>query len=207
MVHQRIGFSRENRPCQKCVILIRWIVVVFVVGNFIFVMIATRYATPTIRYNPNDNDELRNEFNPQHEMNISSDLAFPGYNGTHLWLYRLADEKYQIIASLLPCRKIDYGGGSKIESIDSCDHSSNNEYSVQNNVRAQKWIYEHQNPKDCSNKRFAIIEYYAISGYGSTIHQIAWALGVAIAENRIALYRKPGNWVRISSNDNHASFN
>jgi hypothetical protein len=49
---------------------------------------------------------------------------------------------------------------------------------------------------NCSNKRFAIIHNFAPSGFGSTVHQIAWAFGMALADDRIAVYQTPGNWVR-----------
>ena len=81
-------------------------------------------------------------------------------------------------------------------TIDSCDHSSTNEFSIPNILQAQKWLYEHQHPADCTNKRFAIIQNFASSGFGSTVHQIAWAFGMALAEDRIAVYQTPGNWVR-----------
>ncbi|CAF1341964.1 unnamed protein product, partial [Rotaria sp. Silwood1] len=42
--------------------------------------------------------------------------------------------------------------------------------------------------------KFAIIQNFAWSGFGSTIHQIAWAFGMALAENRIAVYETPGYW-------------
>ena len=122
---------------------------------------------------------------------------FPeGYNSTHLWSMRLADENYFRLASLLPCRNVTYAGGPKPDDMDSCDQSSENEFSLPNLISAQKWIYEHQNPRDCSNKRFAIIHRFAPSGFGSTVHQIAWALGIALADDRIAVYQTPGDWVR-----------
>ncbi|CAF1258221.1 unnamed protein product [Rotaria sordida] len=118
-----------------------------------------------------------------------------GYNSTHLWSLRLADENYFRLAKLLPCRSVEYYGGPKVDKIDSCDHSATNEFSIQNTLQAQKWLYEHQHPIDCTNKRFAVIQNYAESGFGSTIHQIVWAFGVALADNRIAVYRIPGNWL------------
>ncbi|CAF4700991.1 unnamed protein product, partial [Rotaria sp. Silwood1] len=59
--------------------------------------------------------------------------------------------------------------------IDSCNYSSTNEYSIENTLQAQKWLYEHQHPMNCTNRKFAIIQNFAWSGFGSTIHQIAWA--------------------------------
>ncbi|CAF3701241.1 unnamed protein product [Rotaria sp. Silwood1] len=121
--------------------------------------------------------------------------VFHGYNSTHLWSMRLADENYFRLAHILPCRIIEYVRENKIEKIDSCDYSSKNEFSIQNTLWAQKWFYEHQHPINCTNKRFAIIQNYAWSGFGSTVHQIAWAFGRAIADNRIAVYQIPGNWL------------
>ena len=123
--------------------------------------------------------------------------SFPvGQNSTHLWSFRLADDNYFQLARLLPCRTVQYTRGPQPASIDSCDHSPTNEFSIPNLLQAQTWIYEHQHPADCSNKRFAIIHQFAPSGFGSTVHQIAWAFGMALAEDRIAVYQTPGNWVR-----------
>jgi hypothetical protein len=118
------------------------------------------------------------------------------YNKTHLWSMRLADENYYRIARLLSCRTVNYAGGPKIEPMNTCDESVINEFSVATTIHAQKWLYEHQHPADCTNKKFAIIHQFAWSGFGSTVHQIVWALGVALAEDRIAVYERPGNWVR-----------
>ena len=118
------------------------------------------------------------------------------YNSTHLWSLRFANENYFRIARLIQCRVVEYFGGPQPDKIDSCDQSSTNEFSVSNTLEIQKWLYEHQHPADCLNKRFAIIRNFAISGFGSTVHQIVWAFGVALVENRIAVYDKPGNWVR-----------
>jgi hypothetical protein len=123
--------------------------------------------------------------------------SFPdGYNSTHLWSMRLADENYFQLARLLPCRIVSYTRGPKPANIDSCDHSSTNEFSLPNLIQAQKWIYDHQHPTNCSNKRFAIIYHYAPSGFGSTVHQIVWAFGTALGDDRIAVYQTPENWVR-----------
>jgi hypothetical protein len=119
-----------------------------------------------------------------------------GHNSTHLWSMRLADQNYFRLAHVLPCRNVSYTRGPQPGTIDSCDHSSKNEYSIPNILQAQKWLYEHQHPVDCTNKRFAIIHKFARSGFGSTVHQIAWAFGMALADNRIAVYQTPGNWVR-----------
>ena len=119
-----------------------------------------------------------------------------GYNSTHLWSLRLANENYFRLTCLLPCRTVKYTGGPNIYMIDSYDHSSKNEFSIENNLQAQKWIYEHQHPMNCTHKRFAIIHAFGWSGVGSTVHRIVWAFGRAIGENRIAVYRIPGNWVR-----------
>jgi hypothetical protein len=118
-----------------------------------------------------------------------------GPTSTHLWSMRLADENYFRLARLLPCRNISYSGGPSPDNIDSCDHSSTNEFSLPNLIQAQKWLYDHQHPMNCSNKRFAIIYNFASSGFGSTVHQIAWAFGKALADDRIAVYQRPENWV------------
>ena len=117
-------------------------------------------------------------------------------NSTHLWSIRLADENYFNLSDRLPCRTVKYRRGQKTEIINSCDHSPTNEYSIQNTFEAQKWLFEHQHPRDCSNKRFAIIRTFANTGIGSTIHQLAWTFGKAIAQDRIVLYDTPGNWVK-----------
>jgi len=119
-----------------------------------------------------------------------------GHNSTHLWSMRLADKNYFRLAHLLPCRSVEYSGGPQPATIDSCDQTSANEYSIPNILQAQKWLYDHQHPADCTNKRFAIIQNFAWSGFGSTVHQIAWAFGMALVEDRIAVYQTPGNWVR-----------
>jgi len=126
--------------------------------------------------------------------NISSSFS-DAYNRTHLWSMRLADENYFQLARRIPCKEIEYFKGDQPEKINPCDKSSTNEFSLSNLIEAQKWIYEHQHPADCSNKRFAIIRQYAWSGFGSTVHQIAWALAIALSEDRIAVYQTPGNWV------------
>ena len=123
----------------------------------------------------------------------STSLSFPGYNFTHLWSWNLRDHIYSEVANAIPCRVINYGGSTS--KIDTCDKSDRNEFSLSNSIKAQKWIYEHQHPADCSNKRFAIIHQMASSGFGSTVHQIAWAFGMALSEGRIAVYKSPGNWV------------
>ena len=125
----------------------------------------------------------------------ATSVPVEGWNRTHLWSLRLADENHYRLARLIPCRKVSYTGGPKVDHIDSCDYSSNNEFSVENTLAAQKWLFEHQNPSNCSGKRFAIIENFAWSGFGSVAHQVVWAFGMAIADNRIAVYKNPGNWV------------
>ena len=132
---------------------------------------------------------------------VITNTTFEGYNSTHLWSMRLADENYVRLARLLPCRNVTYGGGPKNDSIDSCDHSTTSEFSVETSVRAQMWLFEHQNPANCSNKRFAMIQQFAWSGFGSTVHQIVWAFGMAIADDRIAIYKAPGNWVSDGDQD------
>ena len=122
---------------------------------------------------------------------------FHGYNGTHLWSWKLADEHYSEVSNEIPCGTVIYAGGSVLDKINSCDKSTTNEFSLPNLLQGQKWIYEHQHPVDCTNKRFAIIHKTAPSGFGSTVHQIAWAFAVALSQDRIAVYKSPGNWVYI----------
>jgi len=119
-----------------------------------------------------------------------------GHNATHLWSMRLADENYFNLARFLSCRTVKYEGEPQPSQINSCDWSSENEFSLPNLLQGQKWLYDHQHPTDCTNKRFAIIHSYALSGLGSTVHQVAWAFGMALADDRIAVYETPGNWVR-----------
>ncbi|CAF1233583.1 unnamed protein product [Adineta steineri] len=117
------------------------------------------------------------------------------YNTTHLWSMRLADENYYRIVRRLPCRTVNYVDQSVNELMNHCSQTTINEFSVNETVNIQRWFYEHQYPVDCSNKKFAVIHNYAWSGFGSTIHQVAWAFGEALAQNRIAIYETPGNWV------------
>lgn len=120
------------------------------------------------------------------------------YNKTHLWSMRLADENHFNIARKIPCRSVKYLSGPITinETMDTCNQTVKDEFSVESTLRAQQWLYEHQHPMDCTNKKFAIIHKYAWSGIGSTIHQVLWAFGEALGEDRIAVYRKPGGWVR-----------
>lgn len=76
-----------------------------------------------------------------------------------------------------------------------CDSTVKKEFSVESTLEFQQWIYEHQNPINCTDKKFAIITHYAMSGFGSTIHQVLWAFATALGEDRIAIYATPGDWV------------
>ena len=125
---------------------------------------------------------------------------------THLWSLRLADDAHFRLTKAIPCRTIEYTGGPKKDPVNSCADQSINEFSVENTIKAQQWLFNHQHPSDCSNKRFAIIRKYAWSGFGSTVHQIVWAFGIALAEDRIAVYETPGHWVRHLREDNHLTF-
>ncbi|CAF3383729.1 unnamed protein product [Rotaria sp. Silwood1] len=122
------------------------------------------------------------------------------YNKTHLWSMRLADDQHYRIARLLPCRTVEYTNGPNREKMNSCDQSIINEFSVEATLHAQQWLYEYQHPVDCTNKKFARIHSFAGSGFGSTIHQIVWAFGRALAEDRIAIYETPGNWLHGNCN-------
>ncbi|CAF4329260.1 unnamed protein product, partial [Adineta steineri] len=142
----------------------------------------------------------RNRTKSKVEQHSASDKVkiknlFPHHNSTHLWSIPFADKKYFQLARRLPCRSINYTGGPGVNQINSCDYSSTNEFSLENTFKTQKWLYEHQHPTNCTNKRFAIIRTYALSGFGSTIHQVVWAFGLALGDNRIAVYETPGNWV------------
>ncbi|CAF3838072.1 unnamed protein product [Adineta steineri] len=139
------------------------------------------------------NVKLDKELQSKKEESLKS-FSF-AYNKTHLWSMPLANEDYYRIARALPCRTVTYVGGLKNESMDSCSQATINEFSIESTLQAQKWIHDHQNPANCENKKFAIIQKYAGSGFGSTIHQILWAFGTAIGEGRIAVYQVPGNWL------------
>lgn len=123
------------------------------------------------------------------------EFEFEGFNGTHLWSMRIADEKHVALARRFPCRIVNYTIGSKFNLMDTCDNSSNKDFTIENSLFAQKWLFEHQNPSNCSNKRFAIIKHFAWSGFGSVMHQIVWPFGAAIGGNRIAVYHRPDDWV------------
>ena len=117
-------------------------------------------------------------------------------NSTHVWNMRAADAKYAKLAKDLKCRTIEYDIGLPSEDkIDSCIESSTHEFSFENTIEAQKWIFDHQNPSDCSNKKYAIIKNIAWSGFSSSMHLIAWAFAKALTLNRIAVYDAPANWV------------
>jgi hypothetical protein len=117
-------------------------------------------------------------------------------NSTHLWNMRVADAKYSQLAKQLTCRTVEYDIGlPSADKIDSCIESSANEFSIENTIEAQKWIFNHQNPSDCSNKKYAIIKNIAWSGFSSSMHLIAWAFAKALTLNRIAVYDAPANWV------------
>jgi hypothetical protein len=122
-------------------------------------------------------------------------LPSEGFNDTHMWSMRFADESFFRVASRIPCKAVEYEGGPGRNRVDPCNASFENEFTVRNSLLAQKWMFEHQNPRDCSNKSFAVIQNFAVSGYGSVMHQVAWAFGAALAQNRIAIYQRPSNWV------------
>lgn len=168
--------------------------------TFIFTFTFLPYKHWTVGTKPLDLfSSLRIYFDQHSPTSNASELhtsISDGFNDTHLWSMRLADDNYFRLARLIPCRTVEYSVGSPPVKFDSCDRSTQNEFSIPNLVHAQKWIYQHQHPTNCSNKRFAIIQNYASSGFGSTVHQIAWAFALALADGRIAVYRSPGNWVR-----------
>ncbi|CAF0787455.1 unnamed protein product [Adineta ricciae] len=116
-------------------------------------------------------------------------------NGTHLWSLRLADENYFRIANLLPCQTVEYARGSQRYQMSICINFSTNDFTITNTLQAQKWLFDHRHPRNCSSKRFAIIRKFVWSGFGSTIHQIAWAFGKTLADDRIGVYETPGDWL------------
>lgn len=152
----------------------------------------------TYRPLPSTNPKINEELNSIKNQDLKS--SFFAYNKTHLWSLRLADQNYYDMTRLVSCRTVTYVSTSINETFNSCDQSTINEFSVETSIHAQKWIYEHQNPADCTDKKFAIIDQYAWSGFGSTIHQFAWSVGRALSQNRIAVYKTPGNWVSIILN-------
>jgi hypothetical protein len=118
-------------------------------------------------------------------------------NSTHLWNMRIADEKYFRLAKYLSCRTVEYDVGlPSADKIDSCIESSSHEFSIENTLQAQKWIFNHQNPLNCAKKQFAIIKNIAWSGFSSSMHLIAWAFAKALTLDRIAIYDTPANWVK-----------
>lgn len=118
-------------------------------------------------------------------------------NSTHLWSIPFAGEYYQNLSRLLPCRSVTYLGVQQSETLNSCNPVHVAEFSQRNTIQAQRWIFHQQHPTTCVNKRFAIISNYALSGFGSTIHQIVWAFGKALSQGRIAVFASPGDWVRL----------
>jgi hypothetical protein len=167
--------------------------VAFLVSAF---LVSSGYGERRKKYNLTFSSTIKSNEESSLNKPVVLNSALSVHNSTHLWSMRLADENYFRLARLLPCRTVEYSGGPKIDKIDSCDHSSTNEYSKSNTLQAQKWLFEHQHPASCSDKRFAIIRNFARAGFGSTVHQIVWAFGMAIADNRIAIYQTPGKWVR-----------
>jgi hypothetical protein len=114
---------------------------------------------------------------------------------------RLADEIDQQLARRIPCRNVTYYGGPTVEMLNTCDQSSEAEFSVERTIRIQRWLFHHQHPSNCTGQRFAVIDDYPLSGFGSTLHQIVSALARALEDDRIAIYAAPGNWVRLISNE------
>ncbi|CAF1233567.1 unnamed protein product [Adineta steineri] len=167
-------------------------VLIFIFGVFIGLNLNTTDIKPLVAY-LSSNAILQKNLESNQQQSLHS-FSF-AYNTTHLWSMRLADENYYRIVRRLPCRTVNYIDHSINETMNHCSQTTINEFSVKETVNAQKWFYEHQHPVDCSNKKFAVIHNHAWSGIGSTIHQVAWAFGEALAQNRIAIYETPGNWV------------
>jgi hypothetical protein len=177
----------------KTPLLLVGCVLIFVLGIIVGSNLKRINEEPHLVYS-SSNTKLYKDLKPIQQQILKS-FSF-AYNITHLWSMRLADENYYRTARLLPCRTMNYYGGPQNETIDTCNQTTIEEFSVETTLHAQKWLYEHQHPADCSNKKFAIIHKYARSGFGSTIHQVVWAFGAALAQDRIAVYQTPGNWVR-----------
>ena len=171
-------------------------VVIFGISVHISSVCYRRQTSPYVSLSSKNTDrKLEKQESRMIDQQLFTSFSY-AYNKTHLWSMSLANENYYHIARLLPCRTIDYVYESRKESMNTCDQSTTKEFSVETTLIAQKWIFEHQNPVDCTNKKFAIINNYAWSGFGSTMHQIAWAFGTALGDDRIAVYQVPGNWVR-----------
>jgi hypothetical protein len=118
-------------------------------------------------------------------------------NSTHLWNMRVTNEKYVHLEKVVPCRAVEYDIGLPSTSIlNSCDPSSKNQFSIQTTLNAQKWIFNHQNPSNCNDKKFAIINSLNQSDFAYSIQLITWAFAKALTQNRIALYATPSNWVK-----------
>lgn len=116
-------------------------------------------------------------------------------NQTHIWSFQFADDFYASLSQNIPCQKLQYYGGDINDTLDSCDRSEDAEFSIKATSEAQKWIFEHQHPQNCSDKKFVIIKNFALSGFGSTLHQVFGAFSYALISNRIAVYAAPNDWV------------
>ena len=168
-------------------------IVIFVVGVFVGSNLKKLNEEQHVVYSSSNRKPDKDL--PSTKEQILKSFSFTS-NTTHLWSMRFADENYYRIARRLPCRTVNYVGGTKNETMNPCTQATIDEFSIETTLHAQKWIYEHQHPANCSNKRFAIIHTYAWSGFGSTLHQVVWAFGTALSQGRIAVYQTPGNWVK-----------
>jgi hypothetical protein len=139
------------------------------------------------------------ETNDRHGILSSSSFES---NSTHLWSMPLANEISFHLSKLLPCRIVQYEvGRSSRDQINSCNHSPKQEFSIERTLDAQKWIYHHQNPSNCANQQFAIIDNIYKSSFPSSIEFITSAFANALAQDRIALYATPTNWVKFRKVD------
>ena len=180
----------------RSTILLTSAVFVFILGVLFGSNLYRKKETARV-FQPSTATELDLKLQSVKEDSIKSFQV--AYNSTHLWSMRLADKDHYRIVNLVPCRDVIYHAhrGTGInETMNHCQEKTREEFSVESTLQAQQWIFNHQNPMNCQNKRFAIMHKYAWSGFGSTIHQIVWALATAIGHDRIAVYQKPGGWVR-----------
>jgi heme/copper-type cytochrome/quinol oxidase subunit 2 len=184
-----------KRKIVRSLFCVVGLVFIFIFGVLMGYTVNGRKRESYVMYSePSSDTNLDEDITSIKEQTLKS-FSF-AYNTTHLWSMRLADKNHYDITRSLPCRTVIYVGGPTNESMNSCDQSTSNEYSIKATIHAQKWLYEYQNPRDCANKKFAIIRNFAWSGFGSTVHQILWAFGTALGLDRIAIYQTPGNWVR-----------
>mmetsp|Transcript_5138 Transcript_5138/g.14782 ORF Transcript_5138/g.14782 Transcript_5138/m.14782 type:complete len:436 (+) Transcript_5138:231-1538(+) len=67
---------------------------------------------------------------------------------------------------------------------------------------AQRELFRHQNPQDCSNARF-LVHKSQLSGIGSMIHQASIALAAALDTDRVMIFQNPDSHVLLSDDYCH----